>query len=108
MIFLIDFDRDRTDLRILEAYPEQDRLIAEAHRLEIELAMDWKTAPREVVIIQAEDEAALRKGYGRYFKKEGRPDEAYEKALRQAKPPTGGLHQPGRGRSRIVPRNVRR
>jgi len=84
MIFLIDFDRRNADLRVLEAYPEGDRSIAAARRLEIELAMDWETAPREVVIIEAEDEAALRRGYGRYFESEGLTDETYEEALRRA------------------------
>ncbi len=83
MIFLIDFDRRNADLRVLEAYPKRDRSIAAARRLEIELAIDWVTAPREGGIIEAEDEAALRRGYMRYFRSEGHSDETYEEALRR-------------------------
>ncbi len=67
MIFLIDYDRNTQQRVRFKSYIDADRAQAVADRL----AWDTEVFPtglhREVVLLQAEDEAAVRRTHQRYF-----------------------------------------
>lgn len=67
MIFLIEYDRDRGQIVTLKRFNDSERENAEDSRLEMELALNRRGIAREVVLLQAETEAALRRTHRRYF-----------------------------------------
>jgi len=67
MIFLIEYDRARGELIEMRSYPDSDRSVAQDVRLERELTLNRSGVSREVVLFEAESEAALRLTHGRYF-----------------------------------------
>lgn len=67
MIFLIEYDRAEAKLIDLKPYDESDRSEAQAARLERELAVLRSGTNREVVLIEAPNQAALRRTHSRYF-----------------------------------------
>lgn len=67
MIFLIDYDRVRGELVNMTVFEDSERTRAEDERLQQELRLHREGVQREVVILQAESEDALRKTHGRYF-----------------------------------------
>lgn len=67
MIFLIEYDRARGEMLRLETFPESERRAAEEARLDIEVGLNRDEIDREVVILEAESEEALRKTHRRYF-----------------------------------------
>lgn len=67
MIFLIDYDRTRGEIASIESFDDSDRSIAEEKRLDRELMLHRRGVTREIVLLQAIDEAALRETHGRYF-----------------------------------------
>jgi hypothetical protein len=67
MIFLIEYDRRRGRLVTFETYDNADRAVAERARVELELPRSKRGAPHEVVLLEAETEAALRLTHRRYF-----------------------------------------
>jgi hypothetical protein len=67
MIFLLEYDRARGDLSSIRSYSDADRELAESDRLQRELQLHRSGVQREVVLLQAESEAALRETHGRYF-----------------------------------------
>lgn len=78
MIFLIDYDRSRGELLSIEAFEDSERAIAENQRLEREITLHHKGLKREIVLLQAASEDALRETHSRYFsdfpKPEGLPN----------------------------------
>lgn len=64
MIFLIDYDRASGTIRQFERFADTDRQKAEQLRLELELK---SRADAEIVILEADDEATIRKTHARYF-----------------------------------------
>lgn len=67
MIFLIDYDRRAG--RIVQMRRFDDTLVQEAlnERLNLELDLKRRGIDREVVLLDAPNEQALRKTHGRYF-----------------------------------------
>jgi hypothetical protein len=57
MIFLIDYDRKRARIRLFKAFENIERL-------DLEIS---DRADAEVVVLEAADEATLRKTHARYF-----------------------------------------
>lgn len=67
MIFLIEYDRQHGSLLNLSIFADGDRAIADTARLELELALNRSGIRREVVLLEAPSEEALRITHRRYF-----------------------------------------
>ena len=68
MLFLIEYDRPSGTLVQFRKFEETDRQAAHSARLELELKVNRENLPREVVILDAPSEEAVRHTHGRYFK----------------------------------------
>lgn len=67
MIFLIQYDRSSGRIVKMQTFKDTERQKADDSRLEIELALNRQCIEREVVLLEAENEAALRQTHRRYF-----------------------------------------
>ena len=67
MIFLIEYDRARGEIVTLKAFSDSEKRAADEARLEIEIGLNRDEVDREVVILEAESEEALRRTHRRYF-----------------------------------------
>jgi hypothetical protein len=67
MIFLIEYDRSRGQIVTFETFDDTDRYKAEESRLGMELKLNRLGIEREVVLLEAETEEALRRTHRRYF-----------------------------------------
>jgi hypothetical protein len=67
MIFLMEYDRSRGELLSIEAFEDSDRDAAENERLRREITLHRKGVQREIVLLQAATEAALKETHRRYF-----------------------------------------
>ena len=67
MLFLIEYDRRRGEIVTLETFDGAERGKAEDARLEMELELHRLGVEREVVILEANSEEALRRTHSRYF-----------------------------------------
>jgi hypothetical protein len=67
MLLLIDYDRRAGKIVELRRYEDSQRAAAVAERLNIELSHNASGVEREVVLLEATDEAAIRQTHGRYF-----------------------------------------
>lgn len=67
MIFLIQYDRACGELVTLKTFSDTERGAAEETRLKIEIGLNRDEVDREVVILEAESEEALRRTHRRYF-----------------------------------------
>ena len=67
MIFLIEYDRPRGELSSIKFFEDADREVAENERLQLELALHREGVQREIVLLQAASEEALRETHRRYF-----------------------------------------
>jgi hypothetical protein len=67
MIFLLEYDRPEGRLVKFETFAEGLRAEAEQTRLEIELELNRRGIEHEVVLLEAENEQALRRTHRRYF-----------------------------------------
>jgi hypothetical protein len=67
MIFLVQYDQAGGRLIAIESYSDSEREAAEDARLALELDLNRKGITREVVLLQAPREAALRRTHARYF-----------------------------------------
>jgi hypothetical protein len=67
MLFLIEYDRSRGQIITFETFRDSERRKAEDSRLEMELALNHLGIEREVVILEADTEEALRRTHRRYF-----------------------------------------
>lgn len=67
MIFLIEYDRAQGRLVQSRSFSNSQRGEAEDVRLNLELALNGTDTVHEVVLLEAEDEAALRRTHQRYF-----------------------------------------
>lgn len=67
MLFLIEYDRGRGDVITIQEFDESDRRAAERARLERELQLNNGERQREVVLMEAANEEALRRTHRRYF-----------------------------------------
>ena len=67
MIFLLQYDRRSGRLLGLRAFDEGAKIDAENARLELELRLNSLGVHNEVVLLEADTEAALRRTHRRYF-----------------------------------------
>jgi hypothetical protein len=67
MIFLIEYDRPQGELVNLQVFDDSHRDDAENARLRRELTLHRTGVRREVVLLQAASEAALKETHRRYF-----------------------------------------
>ena len=67
MLFLIEYDRQKGVLVRLDIFADAERATAEHSRLALELELNEREIEHEVVLLQAEDESALRRTHRRYF-----------------------------------------
>jgi len=67
MLFLIEYDRSRGRIVTFRAFDDAERERAEDSRLEMEIELNRLGIEREVVLMEATTEAALRRTHRRYF-----------------------------------------
>lgn len=67
MIFLIEYARREGRVITFKKFSDNERVIAENERLSIELALNRSGREREVVLLEAANEDALRRTHRRYF-----------------------------------------
>lgn len=67
MIFLIEYDRPSGRVLSTREFSDACRGDAEKARLDLELDLGRRRIAREVVLLQAADEGALRRTHRRYF-----------------------------------------
>ena len=67
MIFLIEYDRNRGEIINLKKFEDSARQNADDARLELELELNRLGTEREVVLLEAATEEALRRTHRRYF-----------------------------------------
>ncbi len=67
MLFLIEYDRARGDVTHMTSFEDTDREVAENARLGLELRLHGQGIKREVVLLEAATEEALRLTHRRYF-----------------------------------------
>lgn len=67
MIFLIEYDRASGNIVTLRAFEVSERQEAEESRLHLELELNRSGTEREVVLLEAASEKALRRTHRRYF-----------------------------------------
>ncbi|MCA1565092.1 MAG: hypothetical protein LC803_05560 [Acidobacteria bacterium] len=67
MIFLIEYARARGEIVTFKKFDDSERQNAEDARLELELELSRLGTEREVVILEAATEEALRRTHRRYF-----------------------------------------
>ena len=69
MIFLIEYSRDAGAIVQIEQFPDTSPREAEDRRLSIEVSNLGEGVSREVVLLEAETEADVRKTHRRYFER---------------------------------------
>jgi hypothetical protein len=67
MIFLIEYDRNSGQIVTFKSFDDSERRKAEDARLEMELSLNRSGVEREVVLLEAATEEALRRTHRRYF-----------------------------------------
>ncbi len=67
MLFLIDYDRNRGRIVTFKTFDYSERQKAEDSRLEMELELNRLGTEREVILLEAATEEALRRTHRRYF-----------------------------------------
>jgi len=67
MLFLIEYDRSRGKIVTFRGFGGEESRSAEQARLEMELDLNRRGVEREVVLLEAENEEALRRTHRRYF-----------------------------------------
>jgi hypothetical protein len=87
MIFLIEYDRKAGRKLTYEQFSDQDRAIAQAKRREIELEHARNGGNCEVVLLEAESEAVIRRTHSRYFESLEQLLDAADKSMSDARAP---------------------
>lgn len=67
MLFLIEYDRNQGRIVTFTEFEDSERKNAEHSRLELELELNRLGIEREVVLLEASTEEALRRTHRRYF-----------------------------------------
>ena len=67
MVFLIEYDRQKGQLITFQAFEDSERKRAQDTLLELELNLHARGIEREVVLLEAASEAAIRVTHARYF-----------------------------------------
>lgn len=68
MLFLIEYDRLRGEIVSMSTHADDQRVHVDEARLHTELRLRREASRREIVVLQAASEDALRKTHARYFK----------------------------------------
>lgn len=88
MIFLIEYDRHAGHLASIRTFESSERQAASAARLKLEIALMTEGRKREVVLLEAASEEALRKTHGRYFRDVRQMSDSIEQINKR---PTGSI-----------------
>ena len=67
MIFLIEYDRGTGHLVSFRRFSDEQQTEANETRLSLEIELSRRNVHHEVVLLEAESEAAVRKTHRRYF-----------------------------------------
>ena len=67
MLFLIEYDRSRASVAEVTTFTDSERELAENARLHLELTLHRQGINKEIVILEAASEKALRITHRRYF-----------------------------------------
>jgi hypothetical protein len=67
MLFLIEYARDEGRVVTFKTFKDEDWNTAQRVRLDLELDLNRRGVGHEVVLLEAENEAALRRTHRRYF-----------------------------------------
>ncbi len=67
MLFLIEYDRLQGQIISFRSFASSEVTMAQEARLALELALNQEGVHREVVVLEALDEDALRRSHRRYF-----------------------------------------
>jgi hypothetical protein len=67
MIFLIEYHRPKGRIVTFKRFKDSERLKAEKSRLGLELDLNRRGVDHEVVLLEAANEAAVRRTHRRYF-----------------------------------------
>ena len=67
MIFLIEYDRPSGRIVTFQSFDESSRELAANARLSLELRRNQQQVDREIVLLEAVSENALRQTHRRYF-----------------------------------------
>ncbi len=67
MLFLIEYDRNRGEVVTIQEFDDSEQESAENARLDMELKLNRLGTEREVVLLEAASEDALRRTHRRYF-----------------------------------------
>ena len=67
MVFLIEYDRKRGEIVTIQPFADTQKLEADSMRLARELELNRSGIEHEIVILDAENEEALRRTHRRYF-----------------------------------------
>ncbi|MBI3000448.1 MAG: hypothetical protein HYY46_18640 [Deltaproteobacteria bacterium] len=67
MIFLIEYNRPEGRLVTFKRFQDSERRKAQNARLDLELRLNRRGVDREVVLLEAASEEALRRTHRRYF-----------------------------------------
>lgn len=67
MLFLIEYDRARGNVDQIATFDDSERELAENARLQLELDLHKRGIEKEVVLLEAASEEALRLTHRRYF-----------------------------------------
>ncbi|MEH8015772.1 hypothetical protein MN202_00880 [Rheinheimera muenzenbergensis] len=68
MLFLIEYNRQQGEIVSMTSYADEQHEQVSDARLQLELRLRRERAQREVVVLVAENEEALRKTHARFFK----------------------------------------
>jgi hypothetical protein len=69
MIFLFQYDRRSSLLVFYQRYEDTDRLRAQSDRIEREVEVNKRGLAHEIVLLEADSEATVRKTHARYFER---------------------------------------
>ena len=67
MIYLIEYDRPNGRIVTFEKFDDTERVKAETARLHLDLKLSHDSVEHEVVLLEADNEQALRRTHRRYF-----------------------------------------
>ena len=67
MFFLIEYDRDSGQIVTFRSFADSEMELAGSARLAMELELNRRGVEREVVILEAANEDAVRRTHRRYF-----------------------------------------
>ena len=67
MIFLVEYDRNQGRIVSFRAFADSEQQKAKEARLQMELDLNRLSTEREVVLLEAVSEEALRRTHRRYF-----------------------------------------